>query len=340
MRSTRWCIPAKPCISSIPRPKASPESPSVWPRSAPRRSPQSRGELRGAGGEEASDGGAAAGARSEFHSTAVKLDEALDQRQSESGPRLPRERTAALELLEDAHLVLMRHADPGIDHGERNFSLGAPRAQRDAAAAWSEVDRVRDQVEERLAQAPLISREDTNVRGAVETERQVLVACPLARERQHTRHHSVDVDLLRLERHVTGLDRREVEDIVDQRHQAMRTVEYAAAVVELARIELAEILVREDLGETDDRVQGRPQLVGNVGDEFTLEPARGLQRFVALAQGSLDARRIGDIEIAQEDVAVGQGHDRGLQDRAVAAVQAPARLFPAGETFDDPLLER
>ena len=75
-------------------------------------------------------------------------------------------------------------------------------------------------------------------------------------------------------------------------------------------VELAEILVRQDLGEADDRVERGAQLVGDVGDELALETVGCLQRLVALAQRALDASRVGDIEAGQQHVAVGQRHRR------------------------------
>ena len=62
----------------------------------------------------------------EIDRAAMQLDEALDERQAETGPRL-RPRIAALELLEDARLVLARHADAGIGDDERDaaaFAIG------------------------------------------------------------------------------------------------------------------------------------------------------------------------------------------------------------------------
>ena len=119
-------------------------------------------------------------------------------------------------------------------------------------------------------------------------------------------------------------------------------------------VELAEILVGQDLGEADDGVQRRAQLVGDIGDEFALEPAGGLERLVALAQRVLDAGRIGDVEIAQQRCcrraaapsppaassrrgapaacstarcAVSRRDDAALQRRPVAAVVEEGALF-------------
>ena len=70
----------------------------------------------------------------ELDRAAVQLDEALDQRQAEARPRLARVRAAALELLEDARLILARHADAGIGDDERDAAALAIGRERHGAA--------------------------------------------------------------------------------------------------------------------------------------------------------------------------------------------------------------
>ena len=57
----------------------------------------------------------------------------------------------------------------------------------------------------------------------------------------------------------------------------------------LLRVEAAGGLVRQQLGEADDGLQRRAQLVGDVLDEVGLQPVGGLQRLVALRKHALDA---------------------------------------------------
>jgi hypothetical protein len=80
--------------------------------------------------------------------------------------------------------------------------------------------------------------------------------------------------------------------------------------------------------------------VGDIGDEFTFEPSRGFERFVALAQHQFDAGRVGHIEIGQEHITVRQRHRRDLQHRAVAAVERAARCRMRGDLGNDPSLYR
>ena len=100
------------------------------------------------------------------------------------------------------------------------------------------------------------------------------------------------------------------------------------------------ILVRQDFGKADNRVQRGTQLVGHVGEKFALQPPGGFECHVALAQRPLDPDRVGHVEIGQEHIAVGQRHRRHLQHRAVASGEPAARRRVCGDLGDDPLLHR
>src|SRR5947209_9819 len=55
-----------------------------------------------------------------------------------------------------------------------------------------------------------------------------------------------NLDPAGLQNHVTRFDRREVGNIVDEPEQLLRALEDAAGVVELPRIQVAEILIGQD----------------------------------------------------------------------------------------------
>ena len=103
------------------------------------------------------------------------------------------------------------------------------------------------------------------------------------------------------------------------------------AVVELPRVQVAEILVGQDFGKPYDGIQWRPQLVRNVGDELAFQPPRRFERFVALAQNAFIPRRIGHIEIGHQHIAVRQGNRRLLQHRPVGSVDRAARRRLSGD---------
>jgi hypothetical protein len=74
-----------------------------------------------------------------------------------------------------------------------------------------------------------------------------------------------------------GLDLREIEDVVDDRHQALGRGPDGADEIALLVVELR---LREEIGHADDAVHRRPDLVRHVGEELGLE-ARGRERLVA-----------------------------------------------------------
>ena len=89
------------------------------------------------------------------------------------------------------------------------------------------------------------------------------------------------------------------------------------ADIRAASAQLAGDADRQALGEADDVGERRAQLIGDVGKEIGLQPVGGLQRLGALAQGILDARRVGDIDIGEKRVAVGKRHRGEAEHHAV-----------------------
>ena len=64
--------------------------------------------------------------------------------------------------------------------------------------------------------------------------------------------------------HPAGFDLRQVEDVVDQRQQMATRLENVVDVAELLLVQLSEHLLVQDVGESDDGVQGSSKLVRHV----------------------------------------------------------------------------
>src|SRR6185369_12273542 len=109
---------------------------------------------------------------------------------------------------------------------------------------------------------------------------------------------SRDVECLEVQRHLAGLDLREVEDVVDQAEQM------PAGGLDLLqvgdRVLLPHLLrgLLEHLAVADDRVQRRAQLMAHVGEELALRAVRvlgglfcALELFAAQAQLGLRGSR-------------------------------------------------
>ena len=92
-----------------------------------------------------------------------------------------------------------------------------------------------------------------------------------------------------LELHLAGLHLGQVEDVVDQREQVVGRGEDVVQVLVLLLVHLAEQLLLQHLGEADDRVQRRPELVAHVRQEVGLVLGGDLQRPGALGHPALQA---------------------------------------------------
>src|SRR5207237_8197924 len=84
-------------------------------------------------------------------------------------------------------------------------------------------------------------------------------------------------DAVEVERQTAGLVLRASEDVVDQRTETTTGAQHIVQVLGLFLIDRSEHLLEEHLGEADDRVQRRPQLVPQRGQELALVPARDLE---------------------------------------------------------------
>ena len=132
------------------------------------------------------------------------------------------------------------------------------------------------QVEQRLAQLAFIAEQ---VRQVVVHLGVALPTAPLGARRRAPRWHksgspsttsSTQLDLLRPRL-------RQIEDVVDQLQEMSAAPADIIDIVAIALVgDRPEGLAQHDLGETDDRVQRRAQLVAHHGQELRLGAARAL----------------------------------------------------------------
>ena len=105
-----------------------------------------------------------------------------------------------------------------------------------------------------------------------------------------------------IERQVSGVDLGHVEHVVDQLAEVAATREDRGQIFELALVQRTVRLVRENLGEADDRVQGRTELVAHRGQELALGPAGllgghlGLEQLPRLVHELLDIALRGGVQ--------------------------------------------
>ena len=82
-------------------------------------------------------------------------------------------------------------------------------------------------------------------------------------------------DLADVDVHAPGFHLGEVEDVVHERELMAPGRLDVLDVVGLTLVELAEHALRQDVGEADDRIQRRPQLMRHVREEFALGTISG-----------------------------------------------------------------
>ena len=140
-----------------------------------------------------------------------------------------------------------------------------------------ELSRVGDQIQEDLADAPLVGDDRRQVGGYGLLEFDGLVLD----QRDGGGHHPAD-DLLQvhwpeLQFHLAGLDLGDVQDIVDQAQEVLTAVVDGLQVLPLHIGDRTVDPLEDDAGEADDGVERGPQFVGHVGQELALEPVHLLE---------------------------------------------------------------
>jgi hypothetical protein len=216
---------------------------------------------------------------------AHRLGEAAADREAQARASVaPADRRVDLaERLEQQVHPVGRDADAGV----ADFDRGSPRraasrrgrhrvdGEHDLAAV-GELDRVREQVEDDLAEPALVAED--RLGQAVAQRVGQLDALP-RRGRGHDVEGALDRgperERLGLEVDLARLDLREVEDVVDDREQRVAARPDRLGEVALLRVELG---LEQEPAHADDRVHRRPDLVAHRRQERALRLVRALGR--------------------------------------------------------------
>src|SRR6185312_1177216 len=248
------------------------------------------------------DRGAVAALAVDDQRAAMQFDQFLGKRQAEAGAFVTARETV-VDLAERRQRdlnILVRHADAGIgDADDDGFALVA-RIERDAAAGLGEFHRIGQKIEQYLAQLRRFARDQHQILRLGEIEHQAAARALVAHHAGAIGHDVAHVDGFVIDGELAGLAFRQVQHAVDDGEQvaaALQNVGDVGGVILV--VELAEQLALHDLGEADDGVERRAQLVAHVGDEARLGAAGlfGLQLCFAIALlAFLDLGEIGEEE--------------------------------------------
>src|SRR5712664_4160921 len=77
--------------------------------------------------------------------------------------------------------------------------------------------------------------------------------------------------------HPPGLHLREVQDVIDERQEVPPALEDVLEILLLLSVEVTEEAIEKHLGETDDGVERRAELVGHAGEELGLVAVSSLE---------------------------------------------------------------
>ena len=130
--------------------------------------------------------------------------------------------------------------------------------------------------------------------------------------------HQVQGDRLEGQGHGAGLDPGDVEHLVDELEQVAAALEDLAHGLDLGLVQLLQL---EELGEAEDRVERRAQLVAHAGEELALGPVGPLGVVLGHAQGVVGAAPLGDVLGDAEQVG---GLAVVAEERDLAGVQDPS----------------
>ena len=193
------------------------------------------------------------------------------------------------ERLEDHRELVGGDADPGVGELEVHDDVvavdrGGSHAEHDLPDL-GELDGVADQVGQHLTQTARVTTHRGGDR-VVEGRHQVQSLGLRGRDQEihDVVDQGLDAELDVLDLQLALLDLGEVEDAVDDGHQ--RLARPAEGLGELALLSV-ELGVEQELGEPDDAVHRRPDLVAHVRQEVRLEPRGGGRLVTSLGHGCL-----------------------------------------------------
>src|SRR5690606_10124685 len=246
-----------------------------------------------------------------------------------------------LERQENAFLLRLGNADSSVPHLEQQHSVVRLR-RRPAAhahlhlAPLGELQRVGQQVAQNLQQAhPIADQQRWYVRVHLHAEKQPFLFGHWRQAGLEFVQQFAQIERLQLELHVSGLDPRQVQDVVDQLQQIVPGTVDDLGVAHLLVAEVAAGILFQLVAENQDAVERRAQLVGHVGEEFRLVAIGDHQLVRLLAQALLGGLAMADIDddrLHQQFVAAAQRRETDLDRQQVSVLMKPEQLAILSQT--------
>src|SRR5215468_6834927 len=230
------------------------------------------------------------------------------------------------ERLEGGRYVLREHADPVVGYGYPDLAgaLFAGR-HRDLAPRRRELHGVRQQVEHDLFQPQFVDPNEGQAARGLVGELDAGLLGMRQDEPDATSYELPDVRDLLVQLEAVGLDLRQIEDVVYEIEQMLAGAEDVLSVVLVPDADRTHHRVPDDLRETYDGVQGRPQLVAHVGKEQALAPARRFRLLLGRLEQDLAVLHRGDVGTDDDGAAVLGGAAGEAEPTPVSKAQLSGR---------------
>src|SRR4029078_3220329 len=154
-------------------------------------------------------------------------------------------------------------------------------------------------------------------------------------------HEIIEIDAHECELKLSGLDLRQIEQIVEKRNKmSARGVDVLEILPVAFAADRAETLVHHHFGKTDDGIERRSDFVADLGKKFGLRRGRLLGRALGVDQFLFAALPGGDVaQNHAKFLAVLDAPDRDMQRDKPALAHAPD-YFVAGAERIDPVAPR
>src|SRR5208337_3687437 len=179
-----------------------------------------------------------------------------------------------LEGLKDDALLFEGDSDAGVCHLKSHDRSGFPEDRMIFAPAapclrYGEPEGVREQVLQHLLQ-PLGIGDNTSreMRICLHLEGETPVLSFVTEGATHRIQHAGKEYFLRLHRDRSRFDLRQIEDVGDQVQQVCARAMNRTSKFDLLRSKVRVRIVAELLSQNQNAVEGCPQLVGHIGEEF------------------------------------------------------------------------
>ena len=216
----------------------------------------------------------------------MAFDEIADdgQAEAEAAVRARRGSVGLAERLENMREKIARDSAAGIGHDQANRGRRVLQLHRHLAARRRELDRVRQQVPDHLAQTIVVAEDRAGGGGVGRDEIDPFRGRGHADGGQRIGDELSDRDRLDVETQLAGRHAREIEHVVDELRLRQRAG--ADALHAAQQLLLRHVVAAEDSGPAEDDRQRRAQLVGEDGQELVLGQIRFLR--IVVQAGVLD----------------------------------------------------